>query len=423
MKLYRKSELKDSRVFFDKAPPRFLSIFIIFVLILILLSITISMYLVKPYIVKAQGVITTTDNTYQSVNTNGYVLEIKAKEGQQVAEGDVLFTLSNGQEGIQDQAILEQMDSLNSRISIMDKYETSLNMKQNLLQNSGIEQEYYGKIEYYLSQLESESYNSNNTQSSLDEKNSKKQTLEMEINNLQLQLNELDNNEENLEKRSTIESEIDVKKSELKSIDEEIKQLQQQINDPTSQSEQVYAQMVSELGTSRTELTSKLVELEGQLSIAEGQSNLLSVQATSDGYVHYLTVLKVGMSVQQNQVVAEISMNEKNQLIVEAYIEATDISKASIGDDVNIALNGVNSQKYGTLKGKLMFIDSGTISQETQQGNILFYKCHIELKETKLMASDKSEIQAMKSMPIEARIVYEKETYFEWMLEMLSFKN
>jgi len=84
---------------------------------------------------------------------------------------------------------------------------------------------------------------------------------------------------------------------------------------------------------------------------------------------------------------------------------------------------GTNSQKYGTLKGKLVAIDNGTITQESEQGNMVFYHCNITLLKTQLKASDKSTIQAIKSMPIEARIVYDKETYFEWILKQLSFKN
>jgi len=128
------------------------------------------------------------------------------------------------------------------------------------------------------------------------------------------------------------------------------------------------------------------------------------------------------MSLQQNQVIAEISTQNEEEFIIEAYVNATDIAKITIGDKVNVAVGGVNSNKYGTIQGKLVFIDSGTISQETEEGNALLYRVKIEISET-ILSSNDDEISLIKSMPVEARIVYEEETYLEWFLELLNFRN
>ena len=423
MKLYNKNELKDSRIFFEKKPPKFLTIFIMFVCVLLITTVLISMYLVKPYIVKAQGIVTTSDNTYQSIQTNGYVVEIVAQEGKLVKKGEVLFKLSNGQEGIQNQALFEQMNYLNSKIAAMDKYEASLNNKQNLMANEGVEQEYYGKVEYYLSQLNDESFNMNSTQTKLNEKINEKSKLENEVASLQTQLKELEGKEEIEEEKTKLEGDIEAKNGEMKALDEEVKQFQEQMNSPSSQAQQIYTQMVSELGTSRSDTEGKLVEIRGQFKVANGQNELLIIKASNDGYIHYLSNLKVGMALQQNQVIAEVSNNQEEHLIVEAYIPANDITKVVVGNDVNVAIMGTNLQKYGTLKGRLVFVDNGTITQESEQGNMVYYKCDISLSKTQLSASDKTTIQVIKSMPIEARIVYDRETYFEWIMELLSFKN
>ena len=129
------------------------------------------------------------------------------------------------------------------------------------------------------------------------------------------------------------------------------------------------------------------------------------------------------MTIQKGQTVAEISINKDDQMIVEAYIQATDISKVKLNNDVKIAINGVNIQKYGTLNGKLVSIDSGTLTQETEQGNIVLYKCLVSLDNKQLHSTDGAKIDVIKSMPVVARIVYEKETYLDWLLELLSFRN
>ena len=126
------------------------------------------------------------------------------------------------------------------------------------------------------------------------------------------------------------------------------------------------------------------------------------------------------MSIQQNQTVAEVSSEDKAYYI-EAFVLASDISRVFKEAKVDVAITGVNSQKFGTLKGKVRQIDSGTIFQETKEGNISLYKVTIEL-ETVTLKHDSETVVLQKDMPVEVRIVYDKETYLDWILELLSFK-
>lgn len=107
---------------------------------------------------------------------------------------------------------------------------------------------------------------------------------------------------------------------------------------------------------------------------------------------------------------------------VEAFVPASDISRVSKGAKVDVALTGVNSQKYGTLKGKVKQVDSGTIAQETKYGNINIYKVIVKL-ESLTLKHESETIVLQKDMPVEVRIVYDRETYLDWILEMLSFKQ
>ena len=181
--------------------------------------------------------------------------------------------------------------------------------------------------------------------------------------------------------------------------------------------------MISEAGTSKTTIETTIVEIESQMGLYQSQDNLYEVKANNEGYVHYLSPLKQGMTIQKTQTIAEISKNEDTSMLVEAYINASDISKIEIGDSVKIAVSGVNTQKYGTLSGSLVSIDVGTIIQETNNGNVVLYRCLVSMEESELKSSDGEVIKAIKSMPVEARIVYDKETYLDWILGMLNFKN
>ena len=442
MKLYQKSELKDSRIFFDKKPPMFLSIFIVFTLFIVTITFYISSILPKIYIVKAQGTITTSDNTYVGALSDGVLIELLCVEGSYVKKGDVLFTISSGSEGTQYQALLSQLENEQAKIEVINKYINGLNSNYNSMSNEGIEQEYYAKIEYYLSVLKSENKDATSQQETVERKKSKKQTLENEIVTLESQITQL--NTEILELKNQIaeleeedidltnqltqkETDVETKKSEIESKKSEIETLEEEIeqygSSSSSQAYQTKLQLISEAGTSKTTIETSIVEIESQMAVYQSQDNLYEVKANNEGYVHYLSPLKQGMTIQKTQTIAEISKNEDTSMLVEAYINASDISKIEIGDSVKIAVSGVNTQKYGTLSGSLVSIDVGTIIQETNNGNVVLYRCLVSMEESELKSSDGEVIKAIKSMPVEARIVYDKETYLDWVLEMLNFKN
>lgn len=421
MKLYNKNELVSSRIFFDKKPPIFLTIFIVFTLFLIVISIWISSFIPKNYIVEAQGSITTMDNTYVASLTNGVVVQVFKEEGSAVNIGDELFSISSGNEGIQYSAIQDQLMQLESKKNAMIKFTQSLESGINYMSNSGVEQEYYGKMEFYLTLVKDEKESALNLQRNLAKKEDKKTTKEKEISDIQEQLNKLIENEDNLIKKQELQSSLESKKLELETINEELIQLQQQGS--SSQAYQTKLQLISEIGSARTSLESSIVELKGQLAAYKNQDSLHVIKATQNGYIHYLSPLKEGMMLQQAQTIAEISENDESEMIVESYINASDISKVKINDPVNVAINGVNTQRFGMLDGVVKSIDVGTLTQKTNDGTAILYRCLISIHDKELKAKDGETVKLMKSMPIVSRIVYDKETYLDWLLELLSFKN
>ena len=466
MKLYNKSELRYSRIFFDKKPPAYAFILIISTTLVLVGALIGAVYIPKNYIVKANGNAVITGTEFLSAIGSGKVVTMHKSEGDTVKAGDVILSLSSGEEGLQAGSLTKQLEKLRAKEAIFQKFEQSLNEKFNHMANSGEEQEYYGKVEYYLSQLNSESYNDGSQYSKLQDEYVKLDKLigERDQLNIDLQIaqNELAQLQQQLAslpapdltttttngtepstppvatttdvkadldakiselttKIETMKSNITAKDSEIEGQQSSIKDMERTYNDPTSQAYNIYAQLISELGTARSNNNKSITELEANLGIATGQDKAHSILASTDGVLHYIVPLKQGMSLQQGQTVAEVSGKEKDYY-VEAFVAASDISRVSKGAKVDVALTGVNSQKYGTLKGKVRQVDSGTIAQETKEGNVSLYKVIIEL-ESLTLKHESETIILQKDMPVEVRIVYDKETYLDWILEMLSFKQ
>ena len=449
MKLYNKSELRYSRIFFDKRPPAYAFILIISTALILLGSLIASAYIPKNYIVKANGNSVITGTEFLSAVSPGKVVTLHKSEGDIVKAGDVIISLSSGQEGLQATSLNKQLEKLRAKEAIFQKFEQSLNEKYNHMTNSGEEQEYYGKVEYYLSQLNSENYNNttqylriqdgyaklNKMTIERDQLNTDLQALQNELGQLQQLASSSLPDKTRADDRSELETKISevttqietlktsitAKNSEIESQQSNIKDMDRTYHDPNSQAYNTYAQLISELGAVRSSNNKSMTELEANLGIATGQDKAHSILAPSDGTLHYVLPLKQGMSIQQNQTIAEVSGIGKDYY-VESFVLASDISRVFKGAEVDVAITGVNSQKYGTLKGQVRQIDSGTISQETKEGTISLYKVMIEL-ETLTLKHGSETVILQKDMPVEVRIVYDKETYLDWILELLSFKQ
>ena len=101
MKLYNKSELRYSRIFFDKKPPAYAFILIISTTLVLVGALIGAAYIPKNYIVKANGNAVITGTEFLSAIGSGKVVTMHKSEGDTVKAGDVILSLSSGEEGLQ----------------------------------------------------------------------------------------------------------------------------------------------------------------------------------------------------------------------------------------------------------------------------------------------------------------------------------
>ena len=499
MNLYKKEELKDARIFFDKTPPSFMTMFIFFLLFVMVLSIIISSFVNKPYVVRAQGVVAVDQTSYVASKGYGVINQVYAKSGDYVQEGDTVLVISSGNEGAQATVIQEQIADLEETIEVMDKYKTALKEKENTLAQSGKELEYYGKVNYYLTMLSQEGFEKGNVNDQRSKKLSEKNALDKEIQEIQSQLQQLSSknnndkelneslqqqhsnreklekeissleqdiatskenqdsdlttmqtqlaekiealdeiaatiaysedkllqirtsNENNNSKKIELESQLEMKVSERDALSNEVDQIEQQINAPSSRATDMLNQLLSELGQSRNQIASKIVELNATLVATKGQDAIHHITANQSGVLHFLNPLAEGMSIQQNQILGEIA-SEEEDFYIDAYIPAQDRSRVEVEDEVKVSIAGVNSHRFGSLSGTVDFIEPGTLKNESSQEPMIYYRARIKLKETSLESKSGEEIELIRSMPVEARVVYESESYLEWVINLLNLK-
>lgn len=370
MKLYNKDNLKNSRIFFDKKPPKFMTFLVYFTLFSLIVLVFASNKIKKNYVVKASGQIADRQMSYVSSNINGTIKEIIADEGDFVKKGEVILNISNGEENTQRKEYEKILEENSNKKKLLEKYRKSLDERKNYLKDLGSEQEYYGKVEYYLQTLNSEQQNKDFTnkdieskKNKIDEKISEKnelikslsnlednknyysdlvkyyENLGYEISDLENELSELKINEFSKEKEISIkESELKAKKieyrknsevqkkeseteskyqevkskiealyGEIESLKQELEQLERQNSSASTQSKQIYFQFVNEIGNELKNIEKSDTEIKMNISILEKRDRNYRLLAPMSGYIHYINSIKEGFNIQINQTIAEIS--------------------------------------------------------------------------------------------------------------------
>ena len=359
------ADLKDSRLLYEKDLPPFGYMLVSIIAILLIAVLIWSLKTPKTFVIKSQGTIESTNKNYIMSPYTGKISKMNVSEGSFVDEGDVLFTVESTELNLQEEQIAGQIQVYSENVSQLKKLEQSIMDGENHFDiTKADDRQYYNQYEAYMSQIK---------QNDIDASTYKAYGYtEAQI-------------EAELEKNNAKISEIYY--STLKSIDESITQYETEIE--------------------------KLKVQNG--AIANGQSEY-QVLANASGIVHMINEYKEGMVVQAAGAIGSIA-NENDQYIVTAYLGVNDRPRVSPGDSVNIEVVGLAQNTYGNLKGRLISVDNDIST--SQNGEQSFFKSKIEIETPYLISSKGNKVNISNGMSVEARIIYDELTYFDYLLESL----
>lgn len=359
------AELKDSQLLYEKDLPPFGYIIVALTAILLIVVVIWSVNTPKTYVVKSQGTVESTNKNYIMSAYTGEINQMNISEGSFVEEGDVLFTVKSTDLDLQKEQITGQVDVYTENIEQLKKLEKSVMDGKNYFDvTKENDRQYYNQYEAYMSQIK---------QNDLDTSTYKSYGY----TDAQI--------EAELEKNSAKISEIYY--STLKTINESIMQYENEIDKLNIQNE----------------------------AIINGQSEY-QILANTSGIVHMINDYKEGMVVQAASAIGSIA-NENDEYVITAYLSVSDKPRVSLGDDVNIEVVGLAQNTYGNLKGKLMSIDNDVTA--SQDGKETFFKSKIAVDTPYLISSKGNKVNISNGMAVEARIIYDELSYFDYFLESI----
>lgn len=367
MKVYNLNELTNSRVLYDKDPPKFFNFIILIVLILLIGFIVWSTNATKTFIVKGNGIVTTENKTSIMTKVSGEIDEVFIKEGQSVKKGDLLLVINAPDLNYQQSQINGQIDVISERINLLKRAERSTSNGTNKFNRDDSE--------------EAEIYNR------LNESYSKSV-------------------EYNVDEESLIDQNY---------TSGQINQLKEQSK---TKKKQIYYETINGFIRERKQLEIDLQKLKIQKKAIEDSYDEYKLYACQNGIIHLNTSIKKTMVVQAGAVIGSIS-DTSNNIIISATIQSVDRPRIHEGDEVAIAIGGLNQTEYGTLEGRVESIDEDATVDE--DGNI-FFKIKVKPEKTYLKDKKGEKVNLVSGMITETRVKYEKVTYANYLLEEIGIQ-
>jgi multidrug resistance efflux pump len=182
---------------------------------------------------------------------------------------------------------------------------------------------------------------------------------------------------------------------------------------------ELYYDTIMSFTTEKSQLQADKSKLEAQKSALENSISAYKIIAPKTGKIHLNTPITKGMVLQAGNMLGSINNNEEG-LIVDVSISSSDRPMIKLGDEVSLAVAGLNQAEYGTVNGKVISIDQdATVNGE--KGNIYF---NVKVKPEKTFLKDKKgeKVNLTLGMLTETRVKYEKITYMKYFLEQIGIK-
>lgn len=357
------TDLRDSKIVYDRNPPELGYWLLAIVAVGMIALVVWSTKAPKTYICQAGGTVQSENKTYIMSSYSGSITEMYVSEGSFVNEGDRVAHLKSTELDLQREQYEGQLELYRAQLAQYEKLIRSIQDNRNYFdETSADDQPYYYQYESYQSQVAQNSFDA----------------------------------------------------SAYAGMGYTSAQIQTLIEQNQSRVEQIYYSFLQSASEQVTALQTNIQNLNNQLSMLDTGASDYTIYAPTSGTIHMDTAYKEGMVLSAGSVLATVASENSDYEII-AYISLGDRPLIHEGDICTIAVTGLAQNVYGTLKGRVQRIDSDM----TSSGSGAAYKLSIAPESTYLVSKNGDKVDLYNGMSVTARIVYDKITYFQYVLEAL----
>lgn len=172
----------------------------------------------------------------------------------------------------------------------------------------------------------------------------------------------------------------------------------------------------------QAEMTKAQEELSTQTEQLRDRSQVLEhteLVAPVDAVVNNIKVSTLGGVVRAGDTVMELLPTGDN-LIVEAKIPPADIAFVGMGQDASVKLDAYDSSIFGALHGKVSYISSDVVTEETRQGPFMYYRVRISITGSEFKGDKAKEIHLRPGLTASVEIKAMERTVLSYLTKPIS---
>ena len=148
----------------------------------------------------------------------------------------------------------------------------------------------------------------------------------------------------------------------------------------------------------------------------EKQLQATTLTAPVKGIVKSIRLTTVGGVIRPGEDVLEIVPLE-DDLLIEAKVAPQDIGFLRVGLDVSFKIEAYDYTIYGDLDGVLSYISADTLEEDTQKGDIPFYRVHVRTQGRKFSGRPDADLQILPGMTSTVEVKTGKNTVLSYLIK------
>jgi adhesin transport system membrane fusion protein len=140
------------------------------------------------------------------------------------------------------------------------------------------------------------------------------------------------------------------------------------------------------------------------------------IKAPVKGIVKSVRLTTIGGVIRPGEDVMEIVPID-DDLLIEAKVAPQDIGFLEIGLDVSVKIEAYDYTIYGDLDGVLSYISADTLDDDTQNGELPFYRVHIRTQGRRFSGRPDAELEILPGMTATVEVKTGKNTVLSYLLK------
>lgn len=178
---------------------------------------------------------------------------------------------------------------------------------------------------------------------------------------------------------------------------------------------QIDQKLRSEVGAQLADLRTRLAELEERRTAARDQLDRLAIKAPQSGTVHELTVHTIGGVVQAAESLMLI-IPSSTALAVEAKVAPREIDRIRVGQKVALRFSNFNQRTTPEIDGELVRVSADVL--EDARTGLSYYTARIDISADQL--DRLGTVKLLPGMPVETFIATEERTVLSYLVKPLT---